>query len=81
MVANPDWSLEDHWNGGGARSAIRRGWEVVVLQRAAEAAIADQGVGASRQVANRRARSGRSRAETAKRPPDADASSGRSIQG
>lgn len=33
MVASPDWSLEDHWNGGGARSAIRRGWEVVVLQQ------------------------------------------------
>jgi len=33
MVANPDWSLEDHWNGGGARSAIRRGWNVVVLQQ------------------------------------------------
>ena len=33
MVANPDWSLEDHWNGGGARSAIRRGWDVVVLQQ------------------------------------------------
>jgi len=33
MVANPDWSLEDHWNGGGARSAIGRGWEVVVLQQ------------------------------------------------
>lgn len=34
MVANPDWSLEDHWNGGGARSAIAaRGWEVVVLQQ------------------------------------------------
>ncbi|HSU17585.1 SGNH/GDSL hydrolase family protein [Longimicrobium sp.] len=34
MVANPDWSLEDHWNGGGARAAIRRGgWEVVVLQQ------------------------------------------------
>jgi hypothetical protein len=33
MVANPDWSLEDHWNGGAARSVIRRGWEVVVLQQ------------------------------------------------
>jgi len=33
MVANPDWSLEDHWNGGGARPAIGRGWEVVVLQQ------------------------------------------------
>lgn len=33
MVANPDWSLEDHWNGGAARSAIRRGWKVVVLQQ------------------------------------------------
>jgi hypothetical protein len=32
-VANPDWSLEDHWNDGGARSAIRRGWEAVVLQQ------------------------------------------------
>ena len=32
-VANPDWSLEDHWNGGAARSAIGRGWEVVVLQQ------------------------------------------------
>jgi hypothetical protein len=33
VVANPDWSLEDHWNGGDARSAIRRGWDVVVLQQ------------------------------------------------
>ncbi|MFL5381494.1 MAG: hypothetical protein ACJ8GN_03115 [Longimicrobiaceae bacterium] len=33
MVANPDWSLEDHWNGGGARSAIRGEWNVVVLQQ------------------------------------------------
>jgi len=33
MVANPDWSLEDHWNGGAARSTIRRGWKVVVLQQ------------------------------------------------
>jgi hypothetical protein len=34
MVANPDWSLEDHWNGGDARSTIRRGgWDVVVLQQ------------------------------------------------
>ncbi|HYH83784.1 MAG TPA: hypothetical protein VEX86_28590 [Longimicrobium sp.] len=34
MVANPDWSLEDHWNGGAARSAIQqRGWEAVVLQQ------------------------------------------------
>ena len=33
MVANPDWSLEDHWNGGGARAEIRRGWAVVVLQQ------------------------------------------------
>lgn len=33
-VANPDWSLEDHWNGGGARSAIGRGWEVWCCSRA-----------------------------------------------
>lgn len=34
MVAYPDWSLEDHWNGGDSRSAIQRGdWEVVVLQQ------------------------------------------------
>ena len=33
MVANPDWSLEDHWNGGDARSTIRGGWDVVVLQQ------------------------------------------------
>jgi len=33
VVANPDWSLEDHWNGGGARAAVRRGWDVVVLQQ------------------------------------------------
>lgn len=33
-VAYPDWSLQDHWNGGDARSAVRRGdWEVVVLQQ------------------------------------------------
>jgi hypothetical protein len=33
MVANPDWSLEDHWTGGAARPAIQRGWDVVVLQQ------------------------------------------------
>jgi len=33
MVASPDWILEDHWNGGGARAAIRGGWDVVVLQQ------------------------------------------------
>lgn len=33
MEANPDWSLEDHWNGGDARSQIRGGWDVVVLQQ------------------------------------------------
>jgi hypothetical protein len=34
VAAYPDWSLEDHWNGGEARSAIGRGdWEVVVLQQ------------------------------------------------
>ena len=34
MVAMPDWSLEDHWAGGGARAAIARGgWDVVVLQQ------------------------------------------------
>ena len=33
MVANPDWSLEDHWNGGDARATIRRWWDVVVLQQ------------------------------------------------
>ena len=33
MVANPDWSLEDHWNAGAARSTIRGRWDVVVLQQ------------------------------------------------
>ena len=34
VVANPDWSLEDHWSSGDARGEIQRGgWEVVVLQQ------------------------------------------------
>ena len=34
MVAKPDYSLEDHWNDGEARTAIAAGgWNVVVLQQ------------------------------------------------
>ena len=34
MVAKPDYSLEDHWNDGDARTAIAKGgWNVVVLQQ------------------------------------------------
>jgi len=34
MVAKPDYSLEDHWNDGDARTAIGKGgWSVVVLQQ------------------------------------------------
>lgn len=34
QVANPDYSLEDHWAGGPALRQIRRGgWDVVVLQQ------------------------------------------------
>ena len=34
MVAKPDYSLEDHWNDGEARTAIANGgWNVVVLQQ------------------------------------------------
>jgi hypothetical protein len=34
MVAYPDYSLEDHWNGGDARRAIAEGgWSFVVLQQ------------------------------------------------
>ena len=32
-VARPDYGLEEHWNDRGARAAIRRGWDVVVLQQ------------------------------------------------
>lgn len=32
-VAKPDYSLEDHWNERDARTAIARGWDVVVLQQ------------------------------------------------
>jgi len=32
-VAKPDYSLEDHWNEREARTAIGRGWDVVVLQQ------------------------------------------------
>ena len=32
MVAFPDYSLEDHWRDGRALEAIRKGWDVVVLQ-------------------------------------------------
>lgn len=34
MVAKPDYSLEDHWNDGEARTAIANGgWSLVVLQQ------------------------------------------------
>lgn len=34
MVAKPDYSLEDHWNDGDARTGILKGgWNVVVLQQ------------------------------------------------
>ncbi len=32
-VAFPDFSLEDHWRDGRALAAIRKGWDVVVLQQ------------------------------------------------
>lgn len=32
-VAKPDYGLEEHWEDGGARKAIARGWDVVVLQQ------------------------------------------------
>jgi hypothetical protein len=32
-VAFPDYSLEDHWRDGRALAAIRKGWDVVVLQQ------------------------------------------------
>src|SRR4051794_27938436 len=34
VIATPNFSLEDHWNGGEARKAIARGgWTHVVLQQ------------------------------------------------
>ena len=32
-VAYPDFSLEDHWRDGRALAAIRKGWDIVVLQQ------------------------------------------------
>src|SRR5262249_37571105 len=32
-VTHPTYSLEDHWNDGGAAVAIAKGWDVVVLQQ------------------------------------------------
>ena len=32
-LAYPDYSLEDHWHDGRALAAIRKGWDVVVLQQ------------------------------------------------
>jgi hypothetical protein len=32
-VAKPDYGLEEHWNDREARTAIARGWDVVVLQQ------------------------------------------------
>ena len=32
-IAFPDFSLEDHWRDGRALAAIRKGWDVVVLQQ------------------------------------------------
>ncbi len=32
-VTFPSYSLEDHWNHGGAAAAIAKGWDVVVLQQ------------------------------------------------
>ncbi|MGZ5112311.1 MAG: hypothetical protein ACXWG8_05165 [Usitatibacter sp.] len=36
-VALPSYSLEDHWNDGRALAAIRKGWDVVVLQQGTSA--------------------------------------------
>ena len=36
-VAFPSFSLEDHWNDGRALEAIRKGWDVVVLQQGTSA--------------------------------------------
>src|SRR5688572_14241361 len=32
-VTAPGYSLEDHWRDGKAEAAIRKGWDVVVLQQ------------------------------------------------
>src|SRR5258705_5518011 len=32
-VTGPGYSLEDHWNYGRAMEAIRKGWDVVVMQQ------------------------------------------------
>jgi hypothetical protein len=36
-VAYPAFSLEDHWNDGRALAAIKKGWDVVVLQQGTSA--------------------------------------------
>jgi hypothetical protein len=36
-VALPAYSLEDHWNDGRALAAIRKGWDVVILQQGTSA--------------------------------------------
>jgi hypothetical protein len=37
MVAFPSFSLEDHWRDGRALEAIKKGWDVVVLQQGTSA--------------------------------------------
>ena len=37
VLAAPDFSLEDHWRDGRAAAAIRKGWDVVVLQQGTSA--------------------------------------------
>ena len=36
-VTRNGYSLEDHWNDGRAREAIRKGWDLVVLQQGTSA--------------------------------------------
>src|SRR5512134_1262785 len=36
-VTSPGYSLEDHWEDGRAAAAIRKGWDVVVLQQGSSA--------------------------------------------
>lgn len=42
-VTSPGYSLEDHWEDGRAAKAIRKGWDVVVLQQGTSARHPDRG--------------------------------------
>jgi len=41
-VAYPGYSLEDHWDDGRAAAAIRKGWDVVILQQGTSARSPDR---------------------------------------